>query len=93
MESMFQMIQTLIACGAVLFLAFLILLAMPQSKLRSVLMPIVGWLVAIFCGFYAISPVDIFPEILFGPFGYVEDIAAVGVGFAAASAAIKAKED
>ncbi len=91
MQNITGTIQLLVVCGALLFLAFLILLALPNSKLRAVLMPIVGWAVAIFCGIYAISPIDVVPEAILGPFGLVDDIGAVVVGLSAATAASRAR--
>ena len=92
MQSFFGAIQTVVLCGTLLAVAFVVLLALPKSELRSFLMPIVGWAMAIFCGLYAISPVDIVPEALLGPFGLVDDVGAVITGIAAARTAMKAKE-
>ncbi len=86
---MFEMIKLLMLCGTGIVIAFVVLLAMPKSELRSVLMPIVGWAMAIFCGFYAISPID---KALLGPFGLIDDIGAVIVGISSAKAAMKAKD-
>ena len=89
---MFEMMKLMMLCGTVVVIAFVVLLAMPKSELRSVLMPIVGWAMAIFCGFYAISPIDILPEAVLGPFGLIDDIGAVIVGISSAKAAMKAKD-
>ena len=89
---MFEMIKLMMLCGTVVVIAFVVLLAMPKSELRSVLMPIVGWAMAIFCGFYAISPIDMMPEAVLGPFGLIDDIGAVIVGISSAKAAMKAKD-
>lgn len=83
----------LVLCGTATVIAFLVLLAMPKSELRSVLMPIIGWAMAIFCGIYAISPVDIVPEAVLGPFGLVDDIGAVIAGISAAKAAMNAGKE
>ena len=69
------------------------LISLPKSKMREFLMPIIGWCVAIFCGIYCISPVDILPEVLLGPFGLVDDIGAVVAGISAAHAAMNPKKD
>ena len=89
---MFEMMKLMMLCGTGIVIAFVVLLAMPKSELRSVLMPIVGWAMAIFCGFYAISPIDILPEAVLGPFGLIDDIGAVIVGISSAKAAMKAKD-
>jgi uncharacterized membrane protein YkvA (DUF1232 family) len=70
-----------------------VLLSLPQSKLREFLMPVVGWCVAIFCGIYCISPIDIVPEALLGPFGLIDDLGALVAGIAAARAAMNAKNN
>jgi uncharacterized membrane protein YkvA (DUF1232 family) len=81
-------------CGTLLFLAFMALLAMPKSKLRAVLMQVVGWAVVAFCAIYAISPFDVLPEALLGPFlGLFDDAAAVAVAVGAGSAALQARRE
>jgi uncharacterized membrane protein YkvA (DUF1232 family) len=93
MTSILGTIQTLVLCGTGLAVAFVVLLSLPQSKLRAFLLPIVGWAVAIFCGIYCISPIDIVPEALLGPFGLVDDVGALVAGITAARAAMKASEE
>ena len=93
MSSILGTIQMLFLCGTILVIAFGILLSMPHSQLRAFLLPIVGWAVAIFCGIYCISPVDILPEAFLGPFGLVDDVGAVVAGIAAARAAMKAGKE
>lgn len=90
MSSVMSVIELAMQCGALLLLAFLVLLALPQSKLREVFMPIVGWTLALFCGAYCISPVDIIPEIALGPFGLIDDLGVGALGVASAIAAYKA---
>jgi len=92
MQSLLQIIQLMVVCGTILAISFVALLAMPSCKLREVMMPIVGWCVAIFCAAYAISPVDIVPEAVFGPFGYIEDIGALVTGVIAARTAMNPKQ-
>lgn len=91
MDKFFATIQLLMTCGAVLLLAMMILISMPKSKLREFLMPIVGWSMALFCGAYVISPVDVVPEVFFGPFGLVDDAVAAVAGFASARLAMNSK--
>lgn len=88
MQSIMSTIQMLMVCGTLLGLAFFVLLSMPQSQLRAFLLPIIGWGVAIFCGFYCISPIDIVPEALLGPVGFIDDLGAVAAGLTAASVAM-----
>ena len=93
MASFFQVIEFMIVCGSILALAMMILVNMPQSPLRSLLIQVFGWLFALFCGAYAISPIDVMPEILLGPFGLMDDLGAVVVGFMSARAAWNAGKD
>jgi uncharacterized membrane protein YkvA (DUF1232 family) len=90
MSGFFDVIRLLVGCGTLLALALMVLVALPQSKLRDVFIQIVGWVFAIFCGIYCISPVDIVPEALLGPFGLIDDAGALVVGIASAAAAWKA---
>lgn len=93
MQSLFGVIQTMIVCGTAVVVAFVVLLSLPQSKLRAFLLPIVGWCIAILCGIYCISPIDIVPEALVGPFGLVDDVGAVVAGIAAVRTAMKASKE
>lgn len=90
---MFEMLKLMMLLGAVVVIAFLVLLAMPKSELRSVMMPIVGWAMAVFSGLYVLSPVDLVPEALLGPIGIVDDIGAIFVGISAAKMAMAAKDE
>lgn len=92
MSNFFEIVRLLVVCGTLLCGAFLVLLAMPNSKLRQVLMPVFGWAFAAFCAFYAISPIDLAPEALLGPFGLIDDVGAVIAGIAAAKAASSKNE-
>ncbi|MDB5346003.1 MAG: hypothetical protein JWP89_4380 [Schlesneria sp.] len=88
MQSLFDTMEMMLTCGTILAVSFIVLLSIPQCKLREFLLPIVGWCVAIFCGIYCISPVDLLPEVVLGPFGYFEDIGAAVTGIAAARMAM-----
>lgn len=88
MQDVLEIMKMMLICGTVLGIGFVILLALPQSKLRDFLLPIFGWCIALFCAFYAISPFDVLPEAFLGPFGYIEDIGAVATGIAAARMAM-----
>lgn len=87
---MVQIANTAILVGGGLVGLFCILLALPQSKLRDFLMPIIGWCFALFCGAYILVPVDALPEAVFGPFGLIDDCGALFAGIFAAMTAIKA---
>ena len=91
MQTILGAISVLFVCGTALGLAFMILLSLPQSRMRAVCLEIVSWLLAIFCGIYCLSPFDILPEALMGPFGLLDDGGALIGGIAAAIMAWRAK--
>ena len=93
MQGIFGVIQTFFLCGTAVVVAFVVLLSLPQSKLRAFLLPIIGWCIAILCAIYCISPIDIVPEALLGPFGLVDDVGAVVAGIAAVRSAMKASKE
>jgi uncharacterized membrane protein YkvA (DUF1232 family) len=86
-----QILNTLIQWGGILALATLVLIAMPQSKLREFLMPIVAGLFAVGCGVYVISPLDIVPDVI-PVIGWIDDAGAAVLGIGAAMAALTAKK-
>lgn len=86
MSSFFGFLSTAIVCFTVWSLAFTVVLAMPQSRMRDVMKQV---LFAVACGLYVLSPVDLMPEAVFGPLGFVDDIGAVIAGVLAARNAIQ----
>lgn len=92
MANMFEMLRLLIVIGGVLMLAFIVLLSMPQSRLREIVMPFVGWGVAALSVAYIFLPFDIMPEMLLGPAGLLDDAVALAVAFGSASAARNARK-
>lgn len=87
---MLHLIELLILVGAVVVVTFLILLALPASRLRDLVMPFVAWGFVALCAVYAISPVDILPEVVMGPFGLLDDFGAVVAGIGTAVTTIRA---
>lgn len=90
---MTELFQTALFCITITMVTFLVFLALPQCQLRSFLKPIVGWAMAACCGLYVVSPVDIVPEVLLGPVGCIDDIAAIFAGISAAKMAMKSDDD
>jgi uncharacterized membrane protein YkvA (DUF1232 family) len=89
---MTQIVHTAVLVGGGLLGLFMILLALPQSKLKDFLMPIIGWCFALFCGAYILSPADLIPEAIVGPFGLFDDAGALVAGICAARSAMKASK-
>jgi uncharacterized membrane protein YkvA (DUF1232 family) len=90
---MIQIVNTGMWVGGGLIALFAILLSMPQSQMRSFLLPILGWCFALFCGAYILSPFDVAPEAMLGPFGLIDDAGALVAGIYAARSAIKAAKE
>jgi len=89
---MFATIQLTIVCGMLLALGFIFCLSHKDSQLGTFMTPVVGWALAIFCGLYICSPLDILPEVLMGPFGLPDDLIALAAGIASARAAMKSRK-
>ncbi len=85
---MIELFKLLVVVGGVIAMTFLILVALPQCKLRQMVMPFVAWAFVALCAAYAISPVDIVPEVIFGPFGLIDDLGAVVLGVGSAMTAL-----
>ena len=89
---MVSIINSMVWCGTVLIVAFMILLSMPKSMLRSVLLETAGWLLAALAALYVVCPIDFIPDFI--PFvGWIDDLGAIVAGIASAIAALRAKND
>lgn len=86
----FSFLAVLALCGTALAIAMLWLVNMPRSPLRDTLVQVIGWVFAIFCAIYCISPIDFLPEAFLGPFGLIDDAGAAAVGLISAVAAYRA---
>jgi uncharacterized membrane protein YkvA (DUF1232 family) len=84
---------TLCFLATAITISFLVLLSLPQSKLRAVCLEIGGWLMAALCAAYVCVPTDILPEALLGPFGLPDDLLAVASGIYAAKTAWQSGKD
>lgn len=93
MASFFSMMQTLMMCLTVLGIAWVVSLSLPKSRLRTVLTEITSWAFLIFCGFYAVSPIDVIPEAALGPFGLLDDAGAVFLGYRSFQSAMQARRE
>jgi uncharacterized membrane protein YkvA (DUF1232 family) len=93
MSGFLATIQLMMILAAVLFLAFVILLAIPQSRLRDIVLPFVAWSIAALSAAYVISPIDMLPEALLGPFGCVDDVFALITAIGSGVFAFNAQKD
>ena len=64
MEGFYSVVKTLVICGAALMALFLILLAIPQTKFRSLVLEFLGWTGAAASAVAVISPLDLVPDIV-----------------------------
>lgn len=90
---MLHFLELLVVVGAILTLALMILLALPASRLRDLIMPYIAWSFVVLCGLYICLPIDFLPEILLGPAGLFDDCGALVAGVATAMKTIKASRD
>jgi uncharacterized membrane protein YkvA (DUF1232 family) len=86
---LYEVIKLFIIGGFLLAGMFLVLLVMPQSRLREIAMLLVKLGFVAFCGVYALSSLDLMPEMFFGSFGLLDDAVAVFAGILAALSAVK----
>jgi uncharacterized membrane protein YkvA (DUF1232 family) len=88
---MFDLLRQAMWCFSLLVAVFLVLLALPQSKLRDVCMPIVGWGLTALSVLYIVSPLDFLPDVI-PVLGWGDDAAAAILGIVSACSAIEAQK-
>lgn len=88
MVEFFSFLKTFTVCGTVFFITMVVLMAMPQSKLRSVGLEMTKWALA--CGLLLMvpSPVDVVPDVV-PVVGWLDDIGYVVGAIAAANSALE----
>lgn len=82
MSEFFSFLKVFIGCSTVLFMVMLVLLALPQSRLRCVGLEMTKWLLAAGMAVLVASPADLIP------FLPVDDIGYVIAGICAAKSAL-----
>jgi uncharacterized membrane protein YkvA (DUF1232 family) len=87
------LMKLVLGLGTLVILALLIMLSLPQSQLPRVFGQAANWMLAGFCALYALSPIDILPEALLGPFGLFDDAVAIVAGVSAGVAAWRARHN
>lgn len=73
MAEFFSFLRMFVGCGTLLFLAMLILLALPQSKLRTVGLELTKYALAAGLLLMLPLPIDVIPDVV--PGGFADDIA------------------
>jgi len=86
MAAFFEFMKVLVGCGTILSLTMLVLLALPQSKLRLVGLELTKWVMAFGLLIMIPSPVDVVPDVA-PPFTYVDDIGYLVAAIAAIKSA------
>ena len=64
MSEFIGLVKVLAGCGTVLFIAMLVLLSLPQCRLRSVGVELMKWLTAAGLVFLTVSPIDVIPDVV-----------------------------
>jgi uncharacterized membrane protein YkvA (DUF1232 family) len=88
--SFFDTVGTLLKVGGAVTALLLLLLALPQSKLRDFALPIIAWVFTAACGIYVISPLDAIPDVV-PVLGWIDDIGVAAAGIASAVTALTYK--
>lgn len=73
-----------LGCGGIILLGvvFLVLLSLPKSRLRSVVLEIGGWFTTAGAAASVISPIDFIPDVV-PVLGWGDDVMAIFVGIVA----------
>lgn len=83
MQSFFHFLEVLVIGIAVLIGLFIVLLALPESKLRAVALEALGWGGAAISTVGIISPIDLIPDVI-PVVGQLDDIGYIVFGFISA---------
>jgi uncharacterized membrane protein YkvA (DUF1232 family) len=89
MTELFSTIRLLIGGVCLLLTVFLVLLALPKSKLRDLVMPFVGWGVAALSAMWIVSPLDPMPDVI-PVLGFADDLVMLAIAIGSAMSASSA---
>ena len=85
MSTILGFMNTAMLCITILGIVFMVVLSLPQSHMRDVMKK---FLFAFACGVYVLSPIDLMPEVVLGPFGLLDDLGAGIAGIVSLKQAI-----
>lgn len=78
--------------ATVLILAAMVLLSLPKSRLRAVVLKLAGYGIALFSAIYVVSPIDGIPDVI-PVVGWIDDAGAIVGGIGGLLVARKAKHE
>lgn len=87
MEAFFSFLKVFVLCGSLLFIAMLVLLSLPQSKLRCVGLELAKWAMCAGLILLVPLPIDAVPDVVPG-LGIVDDLGYIVAAVAAARSAL-----
>ncbi len=87
MAEFFSFMKMLMVCGTVFFIVTLVLLSMPQSRLRYVGMEMIKWVAAIGLVLMVPLPIDVLPDVL-PPITYIDDLGYIVMAIVSARSAM-----
>lgn len=87
MAEFFGFLKMFIGCGALVFVVMLLLLALPQSRLRCVGLEMTKWLMAVGLICLVPSPVDTVPDVI-PALGWIDDLLYIVGAIASAKSAL-----
>lgn len=89
MTEIFSTIRLMAMIGGGLLLALLILLSLPHSRLKEIVLTVLGWAMTAASLVYVISPLDCLPDVI-PVVGWADDVMALVVAVTSAMAAMNA---
>lgn len=92
MSGFFNFLSMFCACGTLFLIVSVIALSLPKSRLRTVLNEALAWVAVVLLGLYAVSPMDLLPEVALGPLGLLDDAGAVYLGYCKVQDALKLRQ-
>ena len=92
MQHFFETLQMIVVCGSFFGICFLVLLALPKSKLRSCMLECAKYGMAAGFALLLISPIDLIPDVI-PALGQLDDLGYVAGGIVAMLSAVKERRD